>query len=176
MLPPAIRPLIDQLISTCDGIAADLAEVERELAEVQGELSQQVGEYEHFWEQLPIACVAADEKGRILSANPAAAAVLNVSVRSLPDRALILFVEDREDFQKLLAAARTQAGGVRTTLNVRPRERAPLEADVHVICRSAGDPRVCYVFIDPLHALAGAGRRVMRARAGLRVGPAPSRL
>ena len=102
-----------------------------------------------LFDHLPVASVTTDASGAIVNANPAAAALLNVSAKHLRGRLLLHFAEDREGFDRL--TRRIQAGGDHVTaiLPLRPRERASFLVRALIVGDSAQDTSSSIWFLVP---------------------------
>jgi PAS domain-containing protein len=147
-VPAKLRAVLDDALSTCDALLLHLGEAELEVERLKHRATEQAAEYEQLFHEMPVACVVVDGAGRILHANAQAATLLNVSARRLPERLLMHFVDEREAFQKLLDGL-APTGSTRSTLMVRPRERARIEATVHMVPLERGSETVGLCFLLP---------------------------
>lgn len=159
-VPPAVRGVVDEILVACDALATELGDTELQLEQMRQEVLRQSAAYDHLFQQMPVACVVIDTSGRILKGNTEAGAILNVSPKKLGDRLLLHFVQDRETYLSMMAAVTPQTPA-RCAIVVRPRERAPLEVELHIVCAAPGDDdAVRYCFLTPRSKRAEA--RVVR--------------
>lgn len=150
--------LLNDALGICDGLLQDLAG-----AELQRERLVSIGivhsaNWDHLFDQIPVACAVTDAHSVIGRVNRAAALLLNVSVKHLESRLLMHFAEDREAFSRILEMLSFERTGLRASLTFRPRERAPFEADVMISARSPGDATAWMWFVvprKPTHANGG---------------------
>ena len=147
---PAVSELIEEALALCEVVVRDLAGAGLQIDEVKEKLEAQSGLWSHLFEEMPGPCVETDSSGVILSANPAAAALLNTSVRHLPSRLLLHFADDRDQFGQLLRELSAESGQHRCSLIVRPRERAPLRVFATVVVRSPGNLDSWLWFLTPI--------------------------
>ena len=114
-----------QVLETCDGLLEDLRAQHLACERLAAELQRSRAMCERLFEILPTASVRTDMSGTIISANQAAARLLNVSGRALPGRELLVFTENRGMFTQLIAHAQGAADPIAVDLPIRPRERRP---------------------------------------------------
>jgi PAS domain-containing protein len=100
-----------------------LEETNVALAKTRAELQTAHAQQQEFVDLLPVPTVFTGPGGTILRANPAAAALLNMSTRHLPGKSLVLFVGDRDQFLAVAGTLHEQAGPVTLHALVRPRDR-----------------------------------------------------
>ena len=150
--PPEASELIEEALALCEVVVRDLAGAGLQIDDVKEKLEAQSGLWSHLFGEMPQPCVETDGRGVILSANPAAAVLLNTSVRHLPSRLLMHFADDRDQFGQLLRGLATESGRHRCALVVRPRERAPLRVEATVVVRTPGDAESWLWFLAPLDA------------------------
>jgi len=151
--------LVDQSLTLCDAIVRDLAGAGMQLDETRMKLDAQIGLWTHLFDAMPTACVETDASGVILGANPAAAVVLNTSVKHLGARLLMHFAEDRDQFGQLLRGLSADNVRHRCALIIRPRERAPVHMEATVVVRSPGDVSSWLWFFKPIEQHDPATRR-----------------
>jgi PAS domain S-box-containing protein len=113
----------DDMGALASSILQDLAGAEMETHRRVQQMRSERQRADCILEHVPVPCVTADEEGRIIQANRAAALLLNVSARHLVDQRLFHFSQDREAFFLLLARLRRDGGGAECEIVLRPRER-----------------------------------------------------
>jgi PAS domain-containing protein len=148
--PSEASELIDEALALCEVVVRDLAGAGLRIEVAKEKLEAQAGLWSRLFEEMPGPCVETDGGGVILSANPAAAALLNTSVRHLPSRLLLHFADDRDQFGQLLRGLSAGSGQHRCALVVRPRERAPLRVLANVVVRSPGNLESWLWFLTPI--------------------------
>ena len=150
--------IVDEALTLCDSIVRELAGTGMAFDEYKLKLDAQSALTAQLFDEMPIACVETDPSGVIRGANREAGRLFNTSGKHLAARLLLHFSEDREHFGRFL---RTLSGDCasRDSLVIRPRERAPLHADVTVIPRVAGDPSVWLWFFTPNGRVQATKRR-----------------
>ena len=148
-LAPELADILDQSLNLCDGIVRDLAGTGMQFDAFKVKVDQQTAIWAHLFEELPLPCVETDVNGIIFNANRAAATMLNTSVKHLAARLLMHFAEDRDRFGQLLRGLSADTSRHRSSLIIRPRERAPLQVDATVIPRSPGDASSWLWFFMP---------------------------
>jgi PAS domain-containing protein len=153
---------LEELLVLATGILQDLAGAEMECDRRLQAMRQERERAEYLLDRIPIPCVAADDGGRIIQANRAAALLLNVSTRHLVDQQLLHFSEDRESFMQLLFGLRRDGAGAEVEVTLRPRERQSVTAHVQVIPRAPGSSGEWLWFFE-----AGAARERSARRLGL---------
>ena len=102
--PSTVADVLDETLAACTSLLGDLVDAERRGEMARAEARQAAERTRERLQQLPVACVTTDAQGVILDANPAAATLLNLSVKRLRDRLLLHFAEDRDGFSALLGA------------------------------------------------------------------------
>lgn len=119
---------------------------------LRSRITQLERDWDYLFRTMAIACVMTDTSGKILRGNDRAAALLNTSIRHLEKEnvPLMYFAQDRDTFFGLLKAVSAAAcEDARATLLIRPRERAPIRADVVAVPRTADDVTVWMWFLLP---------------------------
>lgn len=126
----------DQLQTQVDELAA--ARMEARLADQR---------FDQLFEWLPCACVWTSVAGEVIQANPAAAALLNVSAQHLVGRPLVLFVIERAKFTEALAQLTASGEPIEATIGIRPRERRARQVCL-VGRKRESDDRVCWFLVE----------------------------
>lgn len=121
------------LVGLITDLLRDLDACQLACERLNSRLNAQASEWQSLFDKIPVASVTTDPHGMILNANRSAALLLNLSVKHLTNRLLLHFAEDRDAFTGTLQAVRVERIQLRTSLVLRPRERAPLETQVIVI-------------------------------------------
>lgn len=129
--------LADEALQLIDTMRAELAALEQRRLALQGEIGHHERESQAMLQLIPLAIVSTDAQGRIVHANRAAAELLGRSAPRLRDELLLHFFDDRTAFTELLQALAPAGGTEHTVLKLRPRERAPFDADLTIV----PDPR-----------------------------------
>jgi PAS domain-containing protein len=148
--PSTITDVLNDTLAACTSLLGDLAEAGRRAEMARAEAQRAAERIDERLQHLPIACVTTDAHGVILEVNPAAAALLNLSVKYLRDRLLLHFAEDRESFSDLLEHVQRHDGDVRVTLAVRPRERRPRRVSLVIVRESVPNPPVWQWYLLPM--------------------------
>jgi PAS domain-containing protein len=129
--------LAEDALHLVDTMRVELSGLEKQRAMLQMEIGLHQHETHALLEVMPLAVVITDGQGRIMNANRAASELLGRSVPRLREELLLHFFDDRAAFTELLQRLAAAGGAERTVLKLRPRERAPFDADVTVV----PDPR-----------------------------------
>jgi len=129
--------LAEDALQLVDTMRAELSALEKQRAGLQTEIGLHEHETRALLEVLPLAVVSTDRQGRIMDANRAASELLGRSVPRLKEELLLHFFDDRAGFSELLQRLGPAGDAERRVLKLRPRERAPFDADVTVV----PDPR-----------------------------------
>jgi PAS domain-containing protein len=129
--------LAEDALHLVDTMRVELSALEKQRAMLQMEIGLHQHETHALLEVMPLAVVITDGQGRIMNANRAASELLGRSVPRLREELLLHFFDDRAAFTELLQRLAAAGGAERTVLKLRPRERAPFDADVTVV----PDPR-----------------------------------
>ena len=125
--------ILEQALHLCESLLRELAGAQLESDALTRRCDAQTAQWEHLFEQMPVACVEADADGVILKANRPAALLLNISSKYLKNRLLMHFAEDRAAFSGLLRTIVLERCALHKSFTVRPRERAPLGVDAIVM-------------------------------------------
>jgi PAS domain-containing protein len=149
-VPAEALEVIEQSLSLSDSIVRDLAGSGLQSDIYKVKLDEQTALWSYLFEEMPLACVETDANGIIFGANRAAATMLNTSVKHLGARLLLHFVEDRDRFGQLLRGLPADGARRRSSLVIRPRERAPMQVEATVMPRAPGDSASWLWFFMPL--------------------------
>ena len=129
--------LADEALQLIDTMRVELAALEQRRLALQAEIGHHERESQAMLQVIPVAIVGTDAQGRIVQANRAAADLLGRSAPRLKDELLLHFFDDRTAFTELVQALAPAGGAERAALTLRPRERAPFEAEITIV----PDPR-----------------------------------
>jgi PAS domain S-box-containing protein len=129
--------LADEALQLIDTMRAELSALDQRRLSLQAEIGHHERESQAILQVIPIPIVSTDAQGRIVHANRAAAELLGRSAPRLKDELLLHFFDDRTAFTELLQALAPAGGAERTVLKLRPRERAPFDAEITIV----PDPR-----------------------------------
>jgi PAS domain-containing protein len=135
--PRSQSRLGSKLLQEVERLAGELEQTFRELAEsreafqaARSDADAAESRARLLFQTCPVACVIAAADGTIVEANPAAAALLNVSARHLAGKPLHLFVNgQRTEFMDHFAALGPDRPG-RWSGRLQPRERSIVHVDV----------------------------------------------
>jgi PAS domain-containing protein len=119
-------------MAAADALLRELAGAELERERLRNSSRAQTAEWERTFNAMPCAWVITDRAGAILDANGMASALLNLSVRHLRGRQLLVHTENRRAFTDLLARLNSGAGADDAVLKLRPRDRRPVDMNVTV--------------------------------------------
>jgi GAF domain-containing protein len=139
----------DELIAS---IIADLEIAHEELRVADEEVRVQHSQLEEllraqrsdrFWQErllavMPAPVIVTDVAGKVLTANTAASALLNVPVLRLLGKPLQAFVHesDRSDLRRCLSSDLTPSASLRVLASVTPREHAPISCEFSGVARA----------------------------------------
>lgn len=157
--PPEVIEVVDQSLGLCDSVVRDLAGTGLQFDAFKLELDSRSVLWSHLFEEMPSACIETDSNGIIFSANRAAAAMLNTSVKHLGARLLLHFAEDRDQFGRVIQGLTAAGGRHRVSLTIRPRERAPIAVEATVIPRTPGESSSWLWFLMPPELPQAGSRR-----------------
>jgi len=129
--------LAEETLQLIDTLRAELSASEKRRVTLQAEMGMHAREAQVLLQAVPMAIVVTDPQGRIEDANRAAADLLGRSTARLREELLLHFFDDREAFTRLVQGLPTVPSSERATLKLRPRERAPFDADITLV----RDPR-----------------------------------
>jgi PAS domain-containing protein len=141
--------VVEQSLALSDSVVRELAGSGMESDTYKVKLDEQTALWAHLFEEMPLPCVETDANGIIFNANRAAATMLNTSVKHLGARLLMHFAEDRDRFGQLLRGLPSEGSRRRSSLIIRPRERAPMHLEATVIPRAPGDTTFWLWFFMP---------------------------
>ena len=140
-LPPGLDQLLDQIFELGDLVLQELAgardKFEARIVRLEGEASRQAEAWTLLFERMPVACIETHPNGIILRANTSAALLLNIGAKQLDGRLLTHFSEHRDQFNELLRTLSHAPARHRTSLAIRPRERAPFSAELLLLPSAA---------------------------------------
>jgi PAS domain-containing protein len=149
-LPPKFDETLDDAASLYDSLLRDLGSLELENDALRSRIRALEGDWDYLFHTMAIPCVMTDTSGKILRGNDRAGALLNTSVRHLEQQnvPLMYFAQDRQTFFGVVTAlSSANCEDARATLLIRPRERAPITADVIAVPRTADDTTVWLWFL-----------------------------
>lgn len=143
-LPPGLDQLLDQIFELGDLVLQELAGArdgfEARIVRLEREASRHAEAWTLLFDTMPVACVETHPNGIILRANTSAALLLNIGAKHLDGRLLTLFSEHRDQFNELLRTLSHGPARHRTSLAIRPRERAPFSAELLLMPSAADTP------------------------------------
>lgn len=125
--------LLEAALAAADSLLGDLAGTQRECDRLRAASRAQTAEWERLFDAVPCAWVITDRAGSIRDANGMASVLLNLSVKHLRGRQLLVHTENRKVFSDLLARLNSGAGPDDAVLKIRPRDRRPIEMNVTVM-------------------------------------------
>ncbi len=120
-------------LAAADSLLRELAGAQAECERLRASSRVQTVEWERLFDAMPCAWVITDRGGSIRDANGMASALLNLSVRHLRGRQLLVHTENRKVFSDLLARLNSASGSDEAVLKMRPRDRRPVEMNVVVV-------------------------------------------
>lgn len=154
MKSPNVSPKFDETLdhaaSLYDSLLRDLGGLELENHALRSRIRALESDWDYLFHTMAIPCVMTDTCGKILRGNDRAGALLNTSVRYLEQEnmPLMYFAQDRETFFGVVTAlSAANCEDARATLVIRPRERAPLTADVIAVPHRADHATVWLWFL-----------------------------
>jgi hypothetical protein len=115
--------MLQELAGGRDAFEARIIRLEREA-------SRHAEAWTRLFDRMPMACIETHPNGIILRAYTSAALLLNIGAKHLDGRLLTHFSEHRDQFNALLRTLSHGPARHRTSLPIRPRERAPFSADL----------------------------------------------
>jgi len=124
--------LTEAAMGAADSLLRELAGAQLECEGLRNVSRAQTAEWERAFDAMPCAWVITDRTGSIRDANGIASALLNLSVRHLRGRQLLVHTENRKVFTDLLARLNSGAGPDDVVLKIRPRDRRPVDMNVTV--------------------------------------------
>lgn len=127
----------DQALQLVDTLRGECAALEKRCITLEAQLGEREGNLRAFLDLLPAGVIVTDSAGMIIEANRAAAQLLGRSTPRLKQELLLHFFEDRAGFTKVIRSLSGGADPATVTMRVRPRERAPFDAEITM----APDPR-----------------------------------
>jgi PAS domain-containing protein len=165
---PSVSALRDRLGAVAAALESCLDSAER-LAGVVIDLRRTVSTERARWaaliERLPTPYVLTTRGGEIVAVNRAGALALNLSVRALVGRNLLLFLDDREAWLQLLSQAASRPGQASRSGKLRPRERLAIPIAVQIFpCETSDGPGLEWSWTD---IRAAARPRIEDERAAL---------
>lgn len=133
----AIGTMLASCLTTCENLLQELVRGEEERDRLRRVASAERDNWQRLFDIIPPACLLTDRDGFILSANRAAALLLNVACTRLRGQLLPHFFIDRDRLRESLQDQARLGNPVRIPVRLRPREKAPVDVDV-VIAADAG--------------------------------------
>jgi PAS domain-containing protein len=140
---------LEEAIGLCTQLLQDLAGAEMEIQRCLADVRTERQQADYLFDRMLVPSLHADDQGRIIRANRAAALLLNVSARHLVGQPLLHFTQDREGFMDLLHRMRREPTPFQCELTIRPRERSTLHAGVTLMPRSPGNTAEWLWFVAP---------------------------
>jgi PAS domain-containing protein len=98
---------------------------------------------------LPIAYLLTTPDAIIQQANPAAAAMLNLSARALLGRNLLLFVDERVEWMRMIGTVRADGSSLRHLAMIHPRERMAQRMEAIVTPSAGPEPALHWMLTKP---------------------------
>jgi len=131
--------LTDAALTAADSLLRELAGAQLDCERLRASSLAQTAEWERAFDVMPCAWVITDRTGTIRDANGMAGALLNLSVRHLRGRHLLVHTENRKAFSDLLDRLNNGADTHDAVLKMRPRDRRPVEMNVTLTPAPAND-------------------------------------
>jgi PAS domain-containing protein len=119
-------------LAAADSLLRELAGAQLECERLRSASHSQTADWERIFEAMPCPWVITDRAGSIRDANEMAGVLLNVSVRHLRGRQLLVHTENRKAFNDLLNRLNSGAGCDDVVLKMRPRDRRPVDVKLVV--------------------------------------------
>jgi PAS domain-containing protein len=135
--PPAAVDLLEDAFSFCMTMLQELAGAQLQHKRLQADVRRSDLNWNYLFDRLPLAALITDSVGTIVTANRAAALLLNTSAKHLSGKLLLHFVVNRERFALTLQGAVARQTRVEETLTIRPKERAARPMTVVIVPESA---------------------------------------
>lgn len=133
----AVADVLDDAVSFCAMLLHELAGAQLRHARLQAEARQAEGNWQYLFDRLPLAALITDTGGTIVSANRAAALLLNMSAKHLIGKPVLHFVDSRQKLASTLHALAAGVTRVEEILTVRPKERATREVTIVIVPESS---------------------------------------
>lgn len=149
---PGVSPdpdITEAALAACDSLLRELDAARVECERLRAKDRADAIDWERVFDVIPCAWLVTDRAGWILDANGAASVLLNLSIRHLRRRQLLVFTENRKVFKDLLLRLSSTAGPEEAILKVRPRDRRPVEMDVIVMPGRSDQPAVWLWLFTP---------------------------
>ena len=123
---------LGESIEICGALLQDVLSAEAEWRGLRVSLAEEQRDRARLFEVMPVPCLRTNADGIITSANRAAALVLNLGAAALVGRNVLHFIVDREQVSVGLQHSRNDHSTFRTSLKIKPREKAvrPIDATV----------------------------------------------
>jgi PAS domain-containing protein len=148
-LDAAVDAALEEAVTLSTLLLQELAGAEMEIQRCLAGARTERQQADYLFDRMLTPCLCANESGRIMRANRAAALLLNVSVRHLVGQPLLHFTQDREEFMDLLRRMRRDRAPLQCDLAIRPRERGTIRAAVTLMPRSPENPSEWLWFLAP---------------------------
>jgi PAS domain-containing protein len=146
----AATDVVQEALAMCDSLLRELAGAHTTCETLRSELDVRAAASAAFFELLPVPSFVTDASSTIVSANQAAALLLNTNLRHLKSRELLIYAEDREAFRLILRRVAAEVdGAVHATLRFRPRERKPRQTNVVTAPLPGAPPGLWLWFLQP---------------------------
>ena len=150
--------LLDEALQLTDAMRVECAALQQQIVDLQSRLDMQENEAQQLIDRAPAALVLTDSAGIIADANRAAVTMFGLGKQGLKHELLMHFAEDRSGFAELVRRLPHGAEPIRANARIRPRNRAPFDADIILLKDPRhGDDRWLW-FFDRVSALQSAGR------------------
>ncbi len=148
--PSVVQPALKELTDALEELQVANDQLQSQIEELAGarfETRAADLRFKQLLEWLPCACVWTSALGEVVEANPAAAALLNVSTQHLNGRPLVLFMTERTKFTDAQARLISTAEPIVEMIGIRPRERRARRVQLFGRRRD-GDDRLCWFLVE----------------------------
>jgi PAS domain-containing protein len=162
-MAPAVLDLLDDALALSVTLLQELAGAQLHLKKLQADVRQSDINWHYLFDRLPTAALVTDSSGTIVSANRAAALLLNTSAKHLTSKLLLHFFDNREKFAATLQAAVAGDMRVEDTLTIRPKERAARGMAIVIVPESSEQTGHFLWFLTPASQPARGGLPVEAA-------------
>jgi PAS domain S-box-containing protein len=145
--------LAEEALALTDVLRAECAAMHERALSVEAELRARDGQVRRLLDLVPLALVITDGAGNIVDVNRAAALLLGRSRTGLCDELFMHFFDDRAAFADLIRRLPDGDAAVRVALRVRPRERAPFDAQITLVRDPRGNDGQWLWYLSPANVL-----------------------
>ena len=128
--------LVDEALQLVEALRVECGSLQQRCVSLEAGIAQRDREAHELLDAAP-PLIVTDSTGTIVDVNRAASALLGRSTPRLKQELLLHFFDDRAAFGELVRALSSAAPPADAVLRVRPRERAPFDAEITI----ARDPR-----------------------------------